>query len=61
MVPEIIGQQRSDTYIWYFVVEEYSRESHFLQSDCDSIEWQIEFVIKNTWSEFNQISHNGKA
>ena len=49
MVLEIIGHQHSDTYIDsqytnytvnYFVVEEYiySRESHFPQSDCDSIE-----------------------
>ena len=28
----------------YFVVDEYSRENHFPQSDCDSIERQIEFV-----------------
>ena len=30
----------------YFVAEEYRSESHFPQSDCASIEWQIESVIQ---------------
>ena len=30
----------------YFVVEEYSSESHFPQNDCTRIERHIESVIK---------------